>query len=85
MMAAAMTFAQLGIEDRNFYLYDTFAGMTKPTDKDNLIYGGADPQEKFKQTRTGVDSSDWCRASVEEVNGHAPGRDRDTTLEHRLV
>ena len=67
MMAAAMTFAQLGIEDRNFYLYDTFDGMTKPTDKDNLIYGGADPQEIFKQTRTGVDSSDWCRASVEEV------------------
>ena len=67
MMAAATTFRHLGVADRDFYLYDTFAGMTKPTDKDNLIFGSTDPREKFEQTRTGADSSDWCRAGVEEV------------------
>ena len=67
MMAAALTFKQLGVADRTFYLYDTFTGMTKPTDKDKPIYGGADPQEKFYLTQTGADSSDWCLADLEEV------------------
>lgn len=29
---------QLGIDDRDFYLYDTFAGMTAPTDEDVSPY-----------------------------------------------
>src|SRR5712671_3812689 len=34
MMAAAKTLLQLGITDRDLYLFDTFTGMTKPTEKD---------------------------------------------------
>ena len=67
MLAAAITLTQLGGADRDFYLYDTFSGMTEPTEKDSLIAGGTDPREQFRLTQTGPDSSDWCRAGLEEV------------------
>ena len=67
MMAMAMTFKQLGIHDRNLYLYDTFTGMAEPTDKDRSLCDGVDPQEEFQSTRSGPDSSDWCRAGINEV------------------
>ena len=67
IMAAAMVFKQLGVNDREFYLYDTFTGMTEPTDKDKSYSKKADPREKFRLTKTGPDSSDWCRANLEEV------------------
>ena len=67
VMAMAMTFDQLGVGDRTFYLYDTFTGMTEPTDKDKSISGKADAREHFRVTQTGPDSSDWCRASLDEV------------------
>lgn len=67
MMAAAITLKHLGIADRDFYLYDTFSGMTEPTHKDRHIHGGPEPRETFHKTRTGPSSSDWCLASLEEV------------------
>lgn len=67
VMAAAMTFEQLGTTDRNFYLYDTFTGMTRPTAKDNSVHGETDPREEYRLTQTGPDSSDWCRAGLDEV------------------
>ena len=79
VMAAAMTFQQLGVNDRTFYLYDTFTGMTEPTDKDRSIYDKAevDPREYFRLTHTGGDSSDWCRADLEEVEQNLAGTGYD--------
>ena len=34
VLAAAMTLQELGVTDRDIYLYDTFEGMTAPTDVD---------------------------------------------------
>jgi hypothetical protein len=34
MMAVALTLLRLGITDRDLYLFDTFSGMTAPTDED---------------------------------------------------
>lgn len=67
VMAAALTLRQLGCGDRLFYLYDTFTGMTEPDERDMSVDGKTDPREKFRQTRTGCDTSDWCFASREEV------------------
>ena len=73
IMAIAMTFAQLGVTDRSLYLYDTFTGMTRPTDEDHRLGSSGDdgtesPRHHFEQARTGEDSSDWCRAGLDEVN-----------------
>ena len=67
IMAAAQTLKQLGVTDRTFYLYDTFCGMPEPSEFDDFLRGYVNPQEKFRLLQTGPDSSDWCRASLDEV------------------
>ena len=67
IMAAALTLEQLGVTDRTFYLYDTFCGMPEPTEHDSRLGGAVDPHERFRLHQTGPDSSDWCRASLDEV------------------
>ena len=66
-MAAALTLKQLGVTDRTFFLYDTFCGMPEPSEYDNRLGSYANPREKFRLLQTGPDSSDWCRASLDEV------------------
>lgn len=69
IMAAALTLLQLGDTRRKFYLYDTFTGMTRPTDRDKAIdgTGNIDLPGHFEKRQTGKDSSDWCYANTEEV------------------
>lgn len=64
-MAAALTLLQLGVRERRFFLYDTFSGMPPPSDAD--VAPGMDPRVLFERRRTGPESSDWCRAGLEEV------------------
>ena len=67
IMAAALTLKELGVTDRTFYLYDTFCGMPEPSEYDSRLGKYVNPQEKFRLHQTGPDSSDWCRASLDEV------------------
>jgi len=60
MMAAALTLQQLGRRDVDLHLFDTFEGMTAPTEKDVDI-GGSSAAGRFSST------SKWCRASIEDV------------------
>lgn len=62
MMAVAFTLNQLGNRDRDLYLFDTYEGMTAPTDID-----GPPAVEKFNKTRINDNSSAWCRAIIDEV------------------
>lgn len=39
-MLAALTLMMLGDASRDVWLYDTFAGMTEPTERDRDVYGG---------------------------------------------
>ena len=41
MMAVALTLQNLGVEDRDLYLFDTFQGMTRPTEADVEMGGHA--------------------------------------------
>jgi O-methyltransferase len=50
------------------WLFDTFAGMTAPTDAD-VNYRGERAEEKFPTTRKG-DHSDWCYSPIEEVQSN---------------
>lgn len=69
VMAAALTLTQLEAPERDIYLYDTFSGMTPPTDRDQSMPGtrNVDPAERFRELQTGSDSCDWCCASIEDV------------------
>jgi hypothetical protein len=66
IMAAALTLKRTGSEDRELYLYDTFSGMTAPTDVD-VGYGGESAHKNFSKTKTDEDASDWCLSPLEEV------------------
>jgi len=66
MMAAMLTLIQLGDTSRHFYLYDTYEGMTPPTDKDvtNSGTSAADLLATYKKKEgPGI----WCIASLDDV------------------
>lgn len=62
MMAVAHTLLDLNFTERELYLFDTFAGMSKPTEVD-----GRFANEKFDQTRLSDKSSEWANAGLDEV------------------
>lgn len=65
-MAMALALKELGDVGREFYLYDTFAGMTAPTEAD-VSFAGEPAGEMFESTKTSEDSSNWCYSPLEEV------------------
>ncbi len=65
-MAMAYALQEFGDTSRKLYLYDTYTGMSMPTSHDVTINGEI-AAEKFSLTKTGQDSSEWCEASLEEV------------------
>ncbi len=62
MMTIAMTLLALGDNDRDLYLFDTFEGMTVPSEKD-LDFSNRKASELYVQEN----GSQWCNASLEEV------------------
>jgi len=66
--AAAMALKDIG-EKRDLFLYDTFEGMSSPT-KEDKAFNGEDANIKFQETKTGSESSDWCLASLEDVQAN---------------
>ena len=64
-MIAASTLLTAGDTDRIMYLYDTFAGMSEPTEKDINVHGSP-AKGKWKSLMRG-DVNEWDYASLEEV------------------
>ena len=54
---------------RSVYLFDTFAGMTTPSEHDVLVSTGASAMDKYLKMQN-VSHNDWCFASVEDVAGN---------------
>ena len=65
MMAAALTLLELGTTDRRLLLYDTFAGMTEPTDEDISIFAKSAKRQYRKRLKDGV--STWINFPLEQV------------------
>jgi hypothetical protein len=65
-MLMALTLAELGSRDRQIWLYDTFAGMTEPTDRDVSDREHRTGRELWLDSRRS-DLSDFCYASLEDV------------------
>ena len=67
MHAVARTLAACGDLGRELYLYDTFEGMTEPTEKD-LRWDGVHPSAWLKHSAHNKrGSAIWAYASLEEV------------------
>jgi hypothetical protein len=64
MMAVALTLLRLGITDRDLYLFDTFAGMTAPSDEDVKRSGERAADALVDE---GPDSDIWAIAPIDEV------------------
>jgi O-methyltransferase len=64
MMAAALTLLRLGVTDRELYLFDTFSGMTPPTDADIKPTG---ERAADLLATEGQDADVWAIATLDEV------------------
>lgn len=66
MMAVAYTLMAMGDTTRNLYLFDTYEGMTEPSEKD-INRNGRPARLKWqtRQTQNGINH--WCYASLEDV------------------
>jgi len=64
MMVVALTLLRLGVTDRELYLFDTFEGMTEPSEED-VKYSGERATDIL--ARTSRDSNVWGVAPLEQV------------------
>ncbi len=71
-MAMALTLKKLGVKDRELYLYDTFSGMSAPSDID-VSTRGTKAHDTFSKKKTSEDASDWCLSPLEEVKENVFG------------
>jgi hypothetical protein len=67
MMSAALMLKALGDTSRRLVLYDTFEGMSEPTDRDRTLQGiSAQQILAAEPPRSGY----WCYASLEDVQAN---------------
>ena len=66
MMAVAETLLKAGDTSRNLYLFDTFEGMSPPTENDVDIAGGT-AKSLLERSDKDKDESVWCNASLDVV------------------
>lgn len=65
MLAVAHTLSRLGVTDRDLYLFDTFTGMSEPTQRDVYIRGGESAEDILTAQSTGAPI--WRVATLEDV------------------
>lgn len=68
-MVMAMTAKSLGVTDRKIYLYDTFEGMSEPTEKDVFIGQSMSARKEWASKQT-KDHNEWCYASLDDVKNN---------------
>lgn len=67
MMAVALTLLEMDVRDRDLYLYDTFQGMSKPTEADvRSAYDGYSLHRRWRRRRSGQGST-WAAVPAEQV------------------
>jgi O-methyltransferase len=65
MMVAALALREAN-DYRDLYLFDTYAGMTAPTDQD-IDYRGIPAAARYVESMTAAGHNDWCYASLDDV------------------
>jgi len=71
VMIIAKTLINLKNQEKEIHLFDTFEGMTKPTEFDIPSSGSKlDTAKHFEKFKTGDDFSNWCKADLNEVKNN---------------
>jgi len=70
VMIIAKTLINLKNQEKEIHLFDTFEGMTKPTEFDIPSSGRFDASERFEKYKTGNNSSNWSKADLNEVKNN---------------
>ncbi len=71
-MLAALSFEYFGIGNRKIYLYDTFRGMTEPSENDCIASSGENIYQRWERSRDSVGNYMWS-SSLEEVRENMSG------------
>lgn len=66
-MLMARVLQEYGAGNRALYLYDTYAGMSEPTDEDKKASGKGGSAAATWQALQKPEYNDWCYAGLEEV------------------
>jgi len=66
MMISALTLLKMNNINRIIYLYDTYKGMSEPSEKDIRIYDNRPALKKWKKLQ-GKDFNQWDYASLDEI------------------
>lgn len=66
MMAVAEVLMRANSPEQDLYLFDTYEGMTRPSERD-ISHSGLLATHEFERTKRSADSSSWCYASLDEV------------------
>ena len=70
VMAMAQALLSKGVTTRRIWLYDTFTGMTDPTEKDVESETGTTAETLLRSTPTGDGNNVWCVSGRSEVEAN---------------
>ncbi len=70
MMAVAFTLLQLGCTDRRLYMFDTYEGMSTPSDEDIDLNSIDARQLLTSQQKNTAQDNIWCYASLDDVQAN---------------
>lgn len=79
-MIAMLTLVDLGVSDREFYLFDTYAGMTQPDQVDIDLHGRSADALLNEQLPEKESSLIWAYAPLDEVQKNVALTGYDTSL-----
>ncbi len=68
-MMMALILKRLGVNDRKIFLYDTFEGMSEPTEADKQFNGQA-ANDLLNHSVKEDENSVWCYSTLEEVQSN---------------
>lgn len=68
-MLIAKMLANRNLSDRKIYLYDTFEGMSEPT-QDDMDFSGRDAAVMLKENEHQKETSVWCLADLRDVSNN---------------
>jgi O-methyltransferase len=81
-MAAMLTTLDLGRKDREFWLYDTYEGMTPPTEKDRKAFSGVPAETAMAEVPKTPGFNIWCIADLDDVKSNVATTGYPTDLIH---
>ena len=82
MMAVALQLSQLQQTDRELWLYDTYEGMTDPTERDRESTTGASATTLLSSTEVGDGNNIWCVADETDVRRNMSSTGYPTSRMH---